>query len=658
MENNIPQIKSNLLAEENKSAAAEMNRLLMKYGKNGAFDFYPQKNRASIFNGDILATIEACAFKYALEKDKKMAALAYESFFKCCKSMNLANIYDDYRPLGQMMLTAAEIYDWCFPALSKKQKDFLISQCLKFASKLQIGYPPTKQGAVTGHGCENQLLRAYLACGIAFYDEKPDFWNIAAGRFYEEFVPARKFVYDSKEPIFQGTDYGPYRSIFDLWSSLLITGMGEPEPYEGKINNWAEFYIYSRRPDGLYWRKGDAHSIERNYDDTFRIATNAFLSFAVTKNPHTKFLALELTKNFSSFKYNANGESDELLTPVQFLIFNKPEIRAEDYSKLKTVYYAPYPMGEYYAFSNWNDSNAVSVHAKIGEQFTSNHEHRDAGSFEIFCRKILANVSGYYQSGGGSEGYKSDMTQKYFHAAVAQNTLLIEPKSPKPENYGDQKNLPEVKTLSEWLSKPDYRRGKVLCFEENLKDGKGTVSISGEITNAYENAESVIRTMTSVFTGNEKCPLIFVVYDKVICKKDYNGVFLLHSNVEPEILPNKKSQTIKNEGFLKNTTLLPSNPDVTKIGGKEKRWSVAGLNLGDENNKRLKEGNETGWGRIEIRGKKSEEVFLNVMQVSPEEQDFPEPTMTETEDSYLIQVGAEKIRISKDGKNLEDDKRR
>lgn len=654
MEKDLPKIKENMSNKESSFALQEINDLFRKYDLGGYSDFYAQKNRNFIYCGNIVALTETAALKYALEKDKAMADFAYETFVRCTKSMNIKNLYDDYRPLGQMMFTAAEIYDWCFDALSSGQKRTLIQKAMEYAKQLQIGFPPVKQGALVGHGCEGQLLRALLACGIAFYDEEPVFWEESASRFYMEFVPIRKFIYESKEPNFQGCEYGPYRSIFDLWSYFLITGFGGDDPYDGRLGNWAEFLIYQERPDNLCWRLGDNHLMERDSGNRPRIMTNSFLSYVATENPYTKFFSKKYNEAYGIFKYNMNGENDELLTPAQFLILNKPQIKEKDYSEKSPVYYAPYPMGEYFASTKWNDKNAAAVHAKIGEVFSTNHEHADSGSFEIFCRKILASTSGFYESGNSYRS--SNMTRKYLHGSISKNTLLMEPAVANLEDYGGQKLYPEAHlALEEWKNNENYHRAKILCHQENVHNGKGTVFLSGDISNAYKLRSSITRSMLTILTGEDPKPMIFIVYDQIKNKADRNPVFLLHSVVEPEIHENGKVQKILNTGKLQNTTLLPEKVSVKKIGGSGRQWDICGVNMGDKDSSQLKTGNETGWGRIEIRDKdiKKESIeFLNVMQVSPEEtQSFAKVQLlskAQSEDSILIAVDKYKIRLYRD----------
>ena len=62
-------------------------------------------------------------------------------------------------------------------------------------ARMEVGFPPSGQNGVSGHGCEYQILRDYLSFAIAIYDEYPGWWNYIAYRFYNEFVPVRNEFY-------------------------------------------------------------------------------------------------------------------------------------------------------------------------------------------------------------------------------------------------------------------------------------------------------------------------------------------------------------------------------------------------------------------------------------------------------------------------------
>ena len=638
-EEKLSEIKKNLLNPENLPAFNESENLLKEYfGKKTEFTLV--KKRTFKWSGKILAAVEASAFKYAICKEKKYSEWAYKTFINCCKSIDLTGIYDDYRAYGQMMFTAAEIYDWCYDGLSAKQKETLYQNVVSFAKKLQIGYPPTKGKSVSGHSAECQLLRAYLSVGIAMYDEHKDLWEMSASRFYNEFVPARKFFYESGAPNFQGTGYGPYRSLFDLWASVLITSMKEEDPFESKTSLWSKYFIYNIRPDKMTWHIGDDHAIEKMNYNSARYGANAFLQSVISKDSYSKFFAKENTNDFTKFKYNENGESDDTISPVQFLILNDVNLIPQDYKNLNTFYYCPSPLGEYFAFSAWNKDSAA-VHLKIGEYTQANHEHQDAGSFEIFCNGLLAATTGFYVSGGGTNGnggYKSEHTQKFYHSSVSKNTILLQKDSNSYENYGLQKSVPEAKDLEQILTDKNYHRGKITAHYDNLKDKKGIIFLSGDISGAYNSDDFVHRSMLAYFTGDEKNPLLFFVYDQI--ESDLKGIFLLNTLKEAQI--QKDTILLQNQQGkigLKNKILLPENPSVKKIGGKGHEWELAGKNYSLGSEKSVSQKSESGWGRIEISDSEQKSNFqtlFNAMQIFSDD-------MMESKEQNIRLVQTEKI---------------
>ena len=569
---------------------------------NAHASFIPRAGKSFTFNGAVLEHIENAALHYALGKEKKFADYAYQSFLNCCRTYTTDGIYDVYRPAGQMMLTAAEIYDWCYDALSDKQKLELISQALLFAKQLQVSCPPSKQGAVVGHGCESQILRNYLAFAIAVYDERPDIWNYTAGRFYQEYVPARRFYYQTGLPSFQGSNYGPYRTIFDLWSVLLITRAGLSDPYEGTESQWNDAFLYYQRPDSQMWRTGDDTGEHHTPYGMSSYTSNAFFSSCISGNAAVKAFAAFYTKDFQTVFSNSTGESDDTYTPAQFLLFNNPAVIPLQDKNMSLVRYNNSPLGEYFARGSWTDSSTPAVHMKIGELNSGNHEHRDGGSFEIFCGSILASDSGYYTSGGGSSGYSAPEVQIYYHGTISHNCLLVEPAKITEKDYGGQKTVQESATLSAWQSDADSIRGKVTAHCSSMQNsGTGYVFLAGDLTNAYEHADSVQRSMLAVFTGRKDMPLTFFVYDTVLPQKDARAVFLLHCQQEPSVSA-EHTVLCGTEGTkLVCTTLLPVHPDTTLIGGSGRNYIVAGKNYEPAVTISRNSIAETGWGRIEIR---------------------------------------------------------
>ncbi|NLM01136.1 MAG: hypothetical protein GX220_06765 [Treponema sp.] len=636
----LEQIKQNFLHEENLFAYKEYQRLI----KNKKIVFFEKK-----FDGKILGYIEAYAFNALVEKDKSFATLAYESLLKCFSTLNVEDIYDKYRPIGQLMFTASEVYDWCYYYLTKSQKQKIINEVLKIAEHMEIGCPPAKQGSFTGHGCESQLLKNYLAFSIAIFDERPDVWDFVAGRLFDDFVPARNFYYEAGLLNFQGSNYGPYRGSFDIWCSLLFERMDVKNPFEKNQNKSLDAFLYYERPDGQMWRIGDDVGERYATYSKNHYAYYSFYAAMIGQNPFLKNYAKKLLNNFNKFNYNKSGESDDTITPIQFLIFNDIELKCESIESMPLVRFNKSPMGEYFARNSWTN-DATAVHMKIGEWNSANHEHRDSGTFEIFSGTILASDSGYYVAGGIGGGYKSDTTQKYLHGTIAHNCLLIEGETVTPEDYGGQTNVGEVKTIKEFLANEKYNFAKIISNAHHMKENeKGFVLLSGDLSNAYIHANFVQRTMLAFFTNEKEKPLSFFVFDKIDTKKNANPVFLLHTQVEP-IVKNKQIEVDNKYGIkLCMTSLLPKQIDVKKIGGEGKQFDVAGINFPPQIEVKKDIVAEIGWGRVEIRevkniiDKNNDSIFFNVFDVKREkfnndlEISDDEWKLTERENIYIAE---------------------
>lgn len=104
----------------------------------------------------------------------------------------------DNNNTGQTIFTISIVYDWCHPLLTNEDKKFFMQAVTDTAAKMGIGWPPTKQGAVTGHGSEGQLMRDLMCASIAMYDEYPDLYLMVAGRYFSEYIEPRKFMYASQ----------------------------------------------------------------------------------------------------------------------------------------------------------------------------------------------------------------------------------------------------------------------------------------------------------------------------------------------------------------------------------------------------------------------------------------------------------------------------
>ena len=120
-------------------------------------------------------SVEAKALRALLTKTESDAREAIEDAMFLLENSEFDKGIMKARWSGHLIFVCAEVYDWCYGYLSSDEKTFIVSKCEEMAEKyFEMGYPPAKQAAISGHGSEAQLLRDLLSLGIAAYDERPE----------------------------------------------------------------------------------------------------------------------------------------------------------------------------------------------------------------------------------------------------------------------------------------------------------------------------------------------------------------------------------------------------------------------------------------------------------------------------------------------------
>ena len=60
---------------------------------------------------------------------------------------------------GHLIFVASEVYDWCYKWLEDGERQEIIERCEAFAEAyFEMGYPPQKQAAISGHGNEKRSV--------------------------------------------------------------------------------------------------------------------------------------------------------------------------------------------------------------------------------------------------------------------------------------------------------------------------------------------------------------------------------------------------------------------------------------------------------------------------------------------------------------------
>lgn len=583
------------------------------------------------YNADILSTIRAKAFLYQMTGVKLYGYDAIRMMKEFLSTVVIEDKNDACRRYGEVMFTTALVYDWCYDRLTANDKEHLMRGVqYKLGSGMEMKFPPSKQNAVSGHGCERQLLRDYLSIAIAIYDEEPTWYKYIGGRFYEEFVPVRNEYYQSGYSPQGISTYLPIRFGSDLWSAWLIEIATGKFPYASKANmqqvmRTAYAHTTKQVSDNgktVIFSEGD-HQGRSGKEAMKQLALPSMISAYLFNDPTAMSWA-----EFAEYAY---------FDSTYYLILkskNTGGSASQRYEGLDLITYNGGYLGQMIAHSNWN-SDSASVYMKIGNRMTANHDHADSGSFQIFYKSLLAGDSGYYDK------YGSDHHKNYHQATIAHNSIVL-----KNGNTIVGQKQPSEAGETSWLSsafstwkRSTYTMGETTGYAYGYTDTAKTkpkyAYIAGDIADAYATSsflstlmERCDRRMLAVYeTGNTKAPMFFFVYDNMTSKDSkYQKVFLLHTITNPSISGSKATVTNdKGRLVLQN---VAGNCTLSKIGGSvPTNWTVGSKTYGLISDKSDK--TDGYWGRLEVTtpSGSTSNVMLNTMYVCDSGSD---PNLTAT----------------------------
>ena len=587
----IDRVKSNLSSSECKMSAEVWCELCDKKilceGATPDFGTYDLSEYLAV---------EAKALKALLSQEKTDARVAIDDAIFLLENSEFDKGIMKARWSGHLIFVCSLVYDWCYAHLTDNEKQRMISQCEAMAEKyFEMGYPPAKQAAISGHGGEAQLLRDLLAFSIAVYDERPDVYDFCAGRIIDEYVPAYDFMFAGGFH-HQGPTYGSYRYTCLLWSALLFYSMGGKKVFTSKLDELADSFIYLTRDDGQAIRLGDdTYEYKAPYLRNAPFTVPMFFAAAYTgKERYYKEFEIGLDKEYllpskCGIDYYEDGSFGEgLFSPVaQLLWYGLTEKTPTD--ELTPYRYFGYPNG----ITMWNDGERV-VLMKMGELWGSNHDHLDTGCFQIYCGGALASDSGVYDSYGTSH------RRNYTVHTSAHNCLTVfDPEKPL---YGEwlggiaydggtrrPNNGRETGNLELW--KESYRMAKVISHTESDE----LCEIVGDMTEAYSHTcDKAIRKMQ--WEPNRGNNGVLTVHDTVESKSEnFIKAFHIHCQTEPRIADG--CVIIDNEKYeLVCKVISPENAKIEIIGGEGREFEIDGVNYVPD----IIENTEAGWGQIVI----------------------------------------------------------
>lgn len=602
----------------------------------------PEAGRSN-YDGRHHAIIEAKALKYLLTGDKRYG---YEAILAAKNYMLTVVIRHDlasdiFRGWGRIMTVVGEVYDWCYDLMTDADREqFVIGAERKLCrdctcgkgDKMTIGYPPIGQCAVQGHGTNVALQRDYLGFAIAVYDEYPDWWELIGGRFYAEYVPANNVFYRAgMNP--QGTNNYVWGKFYaQLHSAWLIKMMSGEHPYDRRIEDVVYGLIGMKMPNGRYFGLGDGPV--RSDGATGRV-THLAVAAALFPSAILKHHARVYTNNYTLYDWDIKGS---MMSPSLYLIFLSAGYKGDEAKSvtdgLRNVYYYGSPMGQMSVRNGWGE-DAAAVLMRVSELSGGNHDHEDAGTFQIYYKGCYTAESGLY---GAGAGYGTAHHRYWHQATVAHNALLVY--NPALADTcdgwysGGQDRHGGAKTVDEWLNTDKQLTGRITGHAYALNNGEAPeyAYLSGDISAAYNKStvEGVERRMLAVYTGIKESPLIFTVYDYVKSTDPaFKKSFLMHTVTEPELEGDTATYVMKN-GRL-TLISMTDGATLTKHGGAGKTFFIneekGSLNVAEDGHGTAARKGDSDiladgemWGRIQIDAEgKAENHFLNVIIASDAE---------------------------------------
>lgn len=533
---------------------------------------------------------------------------------------------------GEIILASAMVYDWCFNLMSAQQRAYVVTRFTQLAATMEIGFPPSRQGAVVGHGSDNQLLRDQLSAAIAFYDEAPLVYNIVAGRFFADYIAPRNYAYASQAH-HQGASYSKVRFLADMYAAWIFRRMGAAPVFDPVQQMTPYHWLYARRPDGQWMRDGDVyHSAYSNSTEYWGEPLAYMLPATYYNNSTLKHEYLMQPSNFIHAK--------DSIWPV--LLGNTAMGSTPSPAILPLTKYFPDPAGLMIARTGWTDGGTIQVQSgnvvatmKLGGDWFGNHEHYDAGHFQIYYKGGLAIDSGIYSGKDVADPsipleYGSAHDMNYHKRTIAHNTMLVHDPDESFDGFANDggQRFPgdEPQTLAELAN--GYKVATVLRHQVGPQAQAPDYSyIKGDLTAAYSSkVRQFQRSFVFLNLKNTDHPAALIVFDRVSASDArFRKTWLLHSQSEPDVSGDTVviqrtewdyNHSYQYNGKLINRTLLPANAVLAKVGGSGNEFSVGGTNYPIQPEAEYST-EEAGAWRLEVSPPAPNEtdLFLNVMQV-------------------------------------------
>lgn len=637
-EQSLPQVRANLQRGENAPVWARVREQAAK-----PFEFHVAPNAEVTYNAALEQAAVTKAFVHLMSGNRELGQEAVALIRAYLVAVQFDNLLDITREIGRAIYSAALVYDWCYDLMEPADRESIRQNMMRLAEDMEIGWPPFLQMIVNGHGNEAQLNRDLLSMAIAIYDEDPQPYRYCAYRILEELVPMRRFEYQSPRHN-QGISYGPYRFGWDLHAAWLFRRMTGRKVFDDNIGDVYKFWLYMRLPNGQMLRDGDGFSDGQQVN----LGLTPLLAYAYTADPLIK----------GDFQRQGGTVSD----PILFLLLNNPDLAGQkDLEGLPlTLDFGPV-LGSMVARTGWNlgaNTADVVVEMKGGGYHFGNHQHSDAGSFQVYYRGLQAVDLGQYRF------YGTPYDNNFCKRSVAHSMLLVVDPEERfagttSNDGGTRYNRSCPTTPEQAMGDPAFANGKKVSGSFGPVAQRPYFSyFSVDLTSAYsDKIKQYVRTFCFLNLGNEQTPAALIVLDNVTAAKpEFRKYWQVNTLNPPE--------QIADGVMLRNSALgLSGKVGVHMLRPTPDRWTVQILKGEDAYNvfgQPFTPPDPTkpeGHGcRILFSPKSAQatDVFLTVLAMSDEGATEPPVSLAETPTTFALTLADRVVVLSKNGTLLDE----
>ncbi|MDE2998380.1 MAG: hypothetical protein OXU79_04795 [Gemmatimonadota bacterium] len=636
-EASLPAVRANLTKGENAPLWAGVRGQAAE-----PFAFEAEPGAEVGHNPKLEKAAVARAFVYLMNGGETPGREAVALIRDYLAAVEFGNLLDITREIGRAIYSAALVYDWCYDLMTPDDRDSIRGNLMRLADDMEIGWPPFKQIIVNGHGNEAQVNRDLLCMAIAIYDEDPVPYRYCAYRILEELVPMRRFEYQSPRHN-QGVSYGPYRFGWDMHAAWLFYRMTGERVFDDNIADVCKFWLYMRMPNEETLRDGDGFSDGRPAS----LGATALLSYAYSSDPVLK-------RDFE----RQGGLPAE---PIMVLLLNDPDLEAaENFDSLPlTLDFGPV-LGSMVARTGWNMGPGVSdvvVEMKGGGYHFGNHQHADAGSFQIYYRGLQAADLGQYHF------YGTPYDFNFCKRSISHSMMLaVDPEEQfirNTVNDGGTRFIQSCPTTPDQaLSDPTFANGDVVSASFGPSPQRPFYStFSVNLTSAYSGKiEDYVRSFCFLNLDNEQTPAALIVLDNITtARPEFRKYWQVNTLNPPETTADGVILRNSDAGGTGKVVLRMLRPgaderDVQVLSGREAN-SVFGQYFTPPKPDRP----EANGHRIMFSpGKeRSNDVFLTVMTMSDEHAPDLPVDHVELPEAFVVTLADRVVVLSRTGKLLE-----